>query len=88
MLFRSEFHNIIYRASGNRLLSKTLSELHRNIRSYRKLSLSVPERIEKSVEEHREILAAILRGDGDEADRLTARHVEAALDNLRSVSAK
>lgn len=84
----SEFHNIIYRASGNRLLSKTLSELHRNIRSYRKLSLSVPERIEKSVEEHREILAAILRGDGDEADRLTARHVEAALDNLRSVSAK
>ena len=84
----SEFHNIIYQASGNRLLSKTLSELHRNIKSYRKLSLSVPERIEKSVKEHREILAAILSGDGDEADRLTARHVEAALDNLRSVSAK
>ena len=84
----SQFHNIIYRASGNRLLSKTLSELHRNIKSYRKLSLSVPERIEKSVEEHKEILAAILRGDGDEADRLTFMHVEAALDNLLSVSSK
>jgi len=84
----SEFHNIIYKASGNRLLSKTLSELHRNIKSYRKLSLSVPERIEKSVEEHREILAAILRGDGDEADRLTFMHIEAALDNLLSVSSK
>ena len=84
----TQFHNIIYRASGNRLLSKTLSELHRNIKSYRKLSLSVPERIEKSVEEHKEILAAILRGDGDEADRLTFMHVESALDNLLSVSSK
>ena len=44
----SEFHNIIYKASGNRLLFKTLSELHRNIHIYRKLSLSVPERLEKS----------------------------------------
>ena len=44
----SEFHNIIYKASGNRLLCKTLSELHRNIKVYRKLSLTVPERLEKS----------------------------------------
>lgn len=82
----SEFHNIIYRASGNRLLSKTLSELHRNIKAYRKLSLSVPERLESSVSEHREILSAIERGDADEADRLTLAHIEAALDNLLAVA--
>ena len=49
---------------------------------YRKLSLTVPERLEKSVMEHREILNAILAGDGETADNLTRRHIEAALDNL------
>lgn len=82
----SEFHNIIYRASGNRLLCKTLSELHRNIQVYRKLSLTVPERLERSVEEHREILNAIEKGDADTADELTFRHIEAALDNLLTVT--
>ena len=78
----TQFHNIIYRASGNRLLSKTLSELHRNIHVYRKQSLAVPERLVKSMEEHREILDAIERGDADEADRLTSAHIAAAMDNL------
>lgn len=78
----SEFHNVIYRASGNRLLYKTLSELHRSIKAYRKKSLSVPSRLESSVAEHREILEAILRGDAEAADRLTSAHVAAALDNL------
>ena len=82
----SEFHNIIYRASGNRLLSKILSELHRNIKSYRKLSLSVPERLKSSIAEHREILDAIARGDSDAADRLTNAHIGAALDNLLAVT--
>lgn len=82
----SEFHNIIYKASGNRLLSKILSELHRNIKAYRKLSLSVPSRLTKSVEEHKEILNAILSGNSAEADKLTERHIGAALDNLLSVA--
>lgn len=78
----SEFHNIIYKASGSRHLYKILSELHRNIRSYRKLSLSVPKRLESSVEEHREILNAIERGSSEDAERLTVMHIEAALNNL------
>ena len=82
-----KFHNIIFEASGNRLLRKTLSELHRNIKGYRKLSLTVPERLEKSVMEHREILRAIERGDSAEADRLTALHIGAALENLSGVIA-
>lgn len=78
----SEFHRIIYGASGNRLLCKTLSELHRNIQFYRKRSLAKADRLERSLEEHKEILAAIERGDCEEADRLTSSHVKAALDNL------
>lgn len=82
----SEFHRIIYEASGNRLLCKTLSELHRNIQFYRKRSLGVADRLEKSTAEHREILAAIERGDAQAADKLTSAHVAAALDNLLIVS--
>ena len=41
----SEFHSIIYKASGNRLLCKTLTELHRNIQFYRKRSLAVADRL-------------------------------------------
>lgn len=76
------FHGEIYRACGSRTLCKILSELHRNIKAYRKLSLTVPGRLEKSVEEHREILDAILRHDADAAERLTSAHVEHALSNM------
>ena len=78
----SEFHETIYRETGNRLLCKTLSELHRKIKTYRKLSLSVPGRLEKSVTEHREIYEAIARGDGELADRLTSLHIERAMENM------
>ena len=77
------FHSIIYGASGNRLLCKILTELHRNIKAYRKRSLSDPDRVRRSVTEHREILDAILAGDCDEADRLTSLHIEKALENLK-----
>jgi DNA-binding GntR family transcriptional regulator len=67
----SEFHDIIYRSCESRMLGKTLSELHRYIASYRKLSLAVDGRIEKSLAEHREIYDAIVNGKADEADTLT-----------------
>ena len=78
----TEFHSIIYRASGSRMLNKTLSELHRNITSYRKMSLSVPGRLENSVKEHRAILEAIEARNVELADNLTSRHVAAALENM------
>ncbi len=78
----SEFHETIYRETGNRLLCKTLSELHRKIKTYRKLSLSVPGRLEKSVTEHREIYEAIASKNGELADKLTSLHIERALENM------
>lgn len=78
----TEFHITIYKASGNRMLSKILSELHIKIKSYRKRSLLVPGRLEMSVLEHREILEAIEAKDAERADRLTSLHVERALENM------
>ncbi|MBQ8528447.1 MAG: GntR family transcriptional regulator [Clostridia bacterium] len=78
----SEFHSIIYRASGSRHLCKILTELHRNIRSYRRLSLSVHDRLEASIKEHGDILSAIECRNSEEAERLTCSHIGAARDNL------
>lgn len=81
----SEFHSIIFRASGSRHLCRILCDLHKNIKAYRRLSLSVPERAEKSIMEHREILEAILSGDGDEAERKSSLHIKNALSNFKGL---
>ncbi len=79
------FHSIIYKASGSRFLSRTLSELHNKIKSYRKRSLDAPGRLEKSESEHREILGAIKAKNAELADELTLRHVRRALDNMLAI---
>ena len=81
----SEFHDIIYRCCESRMLGKTLSELHRYISSYRKLSLAVSGRIDRSLSEHREIYEAIAGGNTDAADALMSEHVERALENLLQI---
>ncbi len=78
----TQFHKIIYEASGNKQLEKILTELHRKIKNYRKLSLSVSGRLKASIEEHREILSAIEKRDSDLADSLTSKHIERALENV------
>lgn len=82
------FHSIIYEASGSRFLSHTLSELHNKIKAYRKRSLGVPGRVEKSAREHREIFEAIKARNAEEADRLTSLHVQRALENMLSAVEK
>lgn len=76
------FHSVIYKASGNRMLCRILSELHRNIKTYRRLSLTVPGRLEKSVEEHKQILNALIAKDADRADELTSLHINEAMQNM------
>jgi DNA-binding GntR family transcriptional regulator len=81
----SEFHDIIYRCCESRMLGKTLSELHRYIASYRKLSLAASGRIDRSLAEHKEIYDAIASGNTDAADELMSKHVERALENLLKI---
>ena len=79
----SQFHRIIFEASGSRYLSKILTDLHRRIKAYRRHSLSSHDRAEMALVEHKGILKAIEMGDGDEAERLTEIHLNAALDSIK-----
>lgn len=78
----SSFHELVYLASGSRMVSMTLSTLHHKVSAYRAMALRDPDRVVASVREHRAILDALLRHDATEADRLAAQHVERALENI------
>jgi len=82
------FHRMIYEASGSRMIARILSDLHRNTKAYRSQSLSVPGRLAKTLEEHKEILNAILTGNAERAERLTSEHIESALENMLLVFAE
>lgn len=78
----SAFHEAIYAMCGSSVYLSVLSSLHRRIRKYRKLSLQDSARAVRAVAEHREILDALAAHDGERAERLTARHIRNARDNI------
>ena len=81
----SRFHERLYQYSGSRTLSHTLSELHHMILWFRELSFSSEGRAEKAIEEHRQILDALTKGDGELAERLTVEHISNAKNTLLEI---
>lgn len=78
-----EFHEVLYGASNSRILEHVLSDFHKYVQLARKTSVENPERAEKSIAEHKEILQAIKDRDADKADALTYAHIMNAMKNLK-----
>lgn len=78
-----EFHEVLYEASNSRILEHVLSDFHKYVQLARKTSVENPERAEKSIAEHKEILQAIKEKDADKADSLTYAHIMNAMKNLK-----
>lgn len=78
----SKFHEIVYENCGSIVLADMLRQLHKKMIKYRKASVSNNERAFHSTKEHREILEAILAGDGELAEKLTVLHVDNARRNM------
>lgn len=73
--YNRRFHDLLVRSADNERLIKILANLDDHLRRYRLLSNYQAGRLEKSVVEHRQILDAIIRHDGEEADRATRHHI-------------
>lgn len=71
----SEFHYTIAMASRNSVVLKVLDLLMDLLRETRERSLQVPGRAQKSLAGHRQILAAIRKGDAAAAEAAMARHI-------------
>ncbi|MFO8045638.1 MAG: GntR family transcriptional regulator [Halomonas sp.] len=69
------FHACIYAASHNTFLADEARQLKQRLKPYRRLQLQVRQRIGGSLAEHREIIAAIERGDAAAAEEGLREHV-------------
>lgn len=77
----SQFHELMYEASGSKLLNNILSDFHMYVTRIRKISLSNSSRSKNSTEEHRAILDAIKEHDADKAEKCAHDHVTSTIRN-------
>ena len=76
MAFDERIHRAVYRATHNAFLVATLEEYYLLALRIWFLALEQPRELEQAVLAHRTLLAAIVAGDGDEAERIMRGHVE------------
>ena len=77
----SQFHELMYEASGSKRLEIILKEMHQYVYSIRKMSIAAADRGRISNEEHRSIADAIKESRPDDADELAHNHIMNALKN-------
>jgi DNA-binding GntR family transcriptional regulator len=79
-----EFHSIIFRSSENSWLINILENLHSHTNRFILNTLYIPHRIEKSVEEHLDILHCIEQRDKRQAGKAISAHFYRSLKDLRT----
>lgn len=75
---KDSFYDILFEGGGNEALRSLIGTLHARVRVMRSLSLSIPGRSEKSIQELRAIVEAVQAGDAEAAAAACSRHVEEA----------
>jgi DNA-binding GntR family transcriptional regulator len=73
-----DFHNLIYRLSGNILVVDTMNLNWRHLQRAMSEVLSVPGTTLRVWKEHDQIFTAMVRGDADQAAKLMRAHMEHA----------
>ncbi len=75
-----EFHRTLHEIGGNRWLLQFIDEMRKVMRLVRFHSLASEGRVEQSVAEHRQIMAAIRKRDAEAADKLMRDHLLSGRD--------
>jgi DNA-binding GntR family transcriptional regulator len=78
----NKFHDLLYKASGSKILNHVLSDFHQYVERVRKITLSRPYRAEKSSKEHAAIVEALKKRDGQLAETLAHVHMMNTIQNL------
>lgn len=72
----NDFHDLFIRAANNEKLNELINNLMQKFQRLRIASLSLPGRMQISVEEHDKIIDAFAGRNGDEAERLVRKNAE------------
>jgi DNA-binding GntR family transcriptional regulator len=70
------FHQAIQDLSGNKWLQRIIGDLRKVLRLARHMQLTIPGRLQKSLEEHRQIMIAFKKRDPDMADQTMQQHLK------------
>lgn len=73
-----EFHKIIRKASSNRLLDRFLTQIEHSVRRFGRTTYEIPEWVERSLEQHTQIVEAIKERNGEAAQQLATEHMRNA----------
>ncbi|WP_027720516.1 FadR/GntR family transcriptional regulator [Maridesulfovibrio zosterae] len=88
ILVDAEFHRLLGKATGNKVLSSIMEALYKTMIEGWKAPLKIPGQPRKSLREHIEILAAIKDKDGEKAANLMNAHLQEALEGLGNAGLK
>lgn len=70
-----QFHAILYRESGNSFLEQECLRLQRRLQPFRRTQLRLRGRLKQSMQEHEQIVVALVEGNGPEAAEAVRGHV-------------
>ena len=73
-------------AAGNPEVARCHREVTERIRIMRRLDFTQQHRIDKTYDEHAQILRAVIRRRADEANRLLRSHIEASKAEVRKIT--
>lgn len=82
-----EFHTVIYRACGNAVFSDLAATLYSYLLDHRRRVVAQPGAIERSIGDHRDILAALKARDGDALAQAFGVHERRIYDTTRALLA-
>jgi DNA-binding GntR family transcriptional regulator len=80
------FHSALVAAAGNPEVARCHREVTERIRIIRRLDFTQAHRIDRTYEEHAQIVRAVIRRRGEEAARLLRSHVEASKAEVRKIT--
>ena len=80
------FHTALVAAAGNPEVARCHREVTERIRIIRRLDFTQAHRIDKTYDEHAQILRAVIRRRAEEAARLLRSHVESSKAEVRKIT--
>ena len=76
------FHQAVQDLSANKWLQRVIGDLRKVLRLARHMQLTIPGRLEESLEEHRQIMQAFSKHDPDMADQNMQKHLKQQWNSL------
>lgn len=76
------FHQAVQDLSANKWLQRVIGDLRKVLRLARHMQLTIPGRLEESLEEHRQIMQAFSKHDSDMADQNMQKHLKQQWNSL------